>query len=131
MTDDKTGGMSTEEKPGRETLELVNPLFTPVLTIPVGMDVTVGNAEIKLLKALVSTAAPVEICEMREEISEARGPVAVAATEVRTPGTEGLEVPAGAAIAEEIKPEGSEVAVGSSEMIELNAPVLTLLAVES
>jgi hypothetical protein len=54
--------------------------------------VTVDKAEIKLLKALVSTGAPVEICGMREEISEPRGPVAVAATEVRTPGMEGLEV---------------------------------------
>ena len=32
--------------------------------------------------------------------------MAVAATEVRTPGIEGLEVLAGSATAEEIKPEG-------------------------
>lgn len=57
--------------------------------------------------------------------------MAVAATEVRTPGIEGLEVLAGSATAEEIKPEGRLVAVGSSERIELNAPVLIPVAVES
>jgi len=41
-----------------------------------------------------------------------------------------LEVPMGST-AEEIKPEGIEVAVGSSEMIELKAPVFTPVAVVS
>jgi hypothetical protein len=41
-----------------------------------------------------------------------------------------LEVPMGST-AEEIKPEGIEVAVGSAEMIELSAPVLTPVAVVS
>jgi hypothetical protein len=76
MAGDTAGGMTTDEKPGRDTLELVSSLFLSVLTIPVGIEVTADKAEIKLLKALVSTRAPVEICEMREEISEPRGPVA-------------------------------------------------------
>lgn len=41
-----------------------------------------------------------------------------------------LEVPMGPTT-EEIKPDGREVAVGSSEISELNAPVLTALAVVS
>lgn len=61
IAEDKPGGITTEEKPGRETLELVSPLFPPVLMMFVGIDVTVGKAEIKLLKALVSTGDPVEI----------------------------------------------------------------------
>ena len=47
------------------------------------------------------------------------------------PGREGLKLVEPALTTEEIKPEGREVAVGSWEINELNAPVLTELAVVS
>jgi hypothetical protein len=50
---------------------------------------------------------------------------------VEKPGREGLKLVEPALTADEINPEGIEVAVGNCEIKELNAPVLTVLAVES
>jgi hypothetical protein len=68
-------------------------------------------------------------------------PVAVDASDARLdrtppgtlekPGREGLRLVEPALTADEIRPEGKEVAVGNWEIKELKAPVLIVLAVES
>lgn len=49
----------------------------------VGNEVAVGSSEIKELKAPVLTVLAVESCEIREESSLPRAPVAVEASETR------------------------------------------------
>jgi hypothetical protein len=65
----------------QETLEATEEaLETAEVMMPVGTDVTVGKPEIRLLRALVSTEAPVEICNAacggssdRSEVADGRG----------------------------------------------------------
>lgn len=92
---------------------------------------------------LVKELMMLEASETAEEMAEVadaptslvRDPTALVMPETigteENPGREGLKLVEPALTTEEIKPEGREVAVGSSEINELNAPVLTELAVVS
>jgi hypothetical protein len=133
--------IGTEEKPGREGLKLVDPALRADEINPEGIEVAVGSSESSELNAPVLIALIVESCETKEESWLPMTPVAVDASDARLdrtppgtlekPGREGLRLVEPALTADEIRPEGKEVAVGNWEIKELKAPVLIVLAVES
>jgi hypothetical protein len=95
-------------------ISLVRELTALVTPEMIGTEENPGREGLKLVEpALIREDARLVASLKMEETSEGS-----------------LEVPTGPTT-EEIKPEGREVAVGSSEISELNAPVLTALAVVS
>jgi hypothetical protein len=134
----------TEEMMLEMLVGLVTPLVRELMMLETSdsMDETtpVADAPISLVRELTALVTPemigteenpgreglklVEPALIREDAR------LVASLKMEETSEGSLEVPTGPTT-EEIKPEGREVAVGSSEISELNAPVLTALAVVS
>mgnify|MGYP006953147499 CR=1 FL=1 len=138
--------MGTEEKPGREGLNEVVPTLmiedapfvaslrmeemalvgSTAVLIPLTSDASEeATPEGKTLvgRAVISLAIELSALEPRD--------VALVKPPRMEDTSEGTSEVAMGPTTEEIKPEGMEVAVGSSEISELKAPVLTALAVVS